>query len=175
MINTYASVEDEEWTSDYRPCGIERDCMNASIIDRNNVIKNSVETHYNNMNKNIHSNPIIPQLSNDNRINQIQFNRFNTAPFKNGKKIINRGEELGIKLGEPTTDKRSSNVLSEVSIDNFFTPLVPEMIDNLNGHNNIYTYSRVGINTRNINNNNIYLNKCIKNIKNINKNVLKEQ
>ena len=39
MINTYASVEDEEWTTDYRPCGIERDCMNASIIDRNNLIE----------------------------------------------------------------------------------------------------------------------------------------
>ena len=174
MINTCASVEDEEWTTDYRPCGIERDCMNASIIDRSNSIEDNIENNFNKMNKQIHSNPIIPQLSNDRRINQIQFNRFTTIPFKNGETIINRGEELGIKLGEPTTDKRSTNVLSEVSIDNFFTPLVPEMIDNLKGHNNTYTYSRVGINTRNINNNNIYLNKCIKNIKNINKNVLTE-
>ena len=114
--------------------------MNSAIIDRHEVLYDTVETRTKNRNKYMYSNPIISQLSNDNRINQIQFNRFNTIPFKNGEKLINRGTELEIKLGEPTTDKRSVNVLSEVSIDTF-TPLVPEMINNFEGKNNTYLYS----------------------------------
>jgi hypothetical protein len=159
-FSPWHSVENEEWTSNYDPCGIERDCMNMSIYERQTITPK--QQNYNYISK--------PLLSNDKRINQTQINRLKTAPYKNGKNLINRKKELKIQTGIATMEKKSLNVLSEVSIDSS-TPLIPEMVQNFNGQNNIYNFSQIGINTRNLDqnkSNNLYIKKCIANINKIN-------
>jgi hypothetical protein len=45
------------------------------------------------------------------------------------------------------------------------------MVQNFNGQNNIYNFSQIGINTRNLDqnkSNNLYIKKCIANINKIN-------
>jgi len=156
-FNKYSSVENEQWTSNYNSCGIDRDCMNMSIFERNNLVQRYSKYTQNDR----------PKITNDKRIHQSQINRLNTAPYKNGKCLINRQTELSLQTGTNTMEKRSLNVLSEVSIDNSI-PLIPLMIDNFHGHNNIYNFSNVGINTRNLESNKLYIKKCVNNINKIN-------
>lgn len=157
MLN-YAYIDENE-KHNYNICNIDKDCMNNSLSQRFNSVLYKPHKY----------NTIpISFLTNDNRINQSQINRLKTTPYKNGNKLINRKKELLIQAGDNTFEQRSTNVLSEAEINNNF-PLIPEMITNLNNNNKIYSFSHIGINTRNLESDINYQKKCIKNIKKINK------
>jgi hypothetical protein len=158
-FSPFSPVEDNHSTSYYESCGVTRDCMNMNIYNRNTLLHN--KNHLTNCR---------PQITNDNRIHQEQFNRLNTVPYKNGKCLIDRETELSIQTGDTTMEKKSLNVLSEVSIDSSI-PLVPEMVNNLYGHHNTYNFSNVGINSRNLDSNENYIKKCVENVKKINKEI----
>ena len=143
--------------------GINRDYMNMSIYERNNLI----------LTPNTYHEIDRPITTNDNRVNRVHINRLVTQPYKNGDRLIDRGNELIIQSGKTTLEKKSLNVLSEITIDSNI-PLIPEMIDNLNSYTNIYNFSNIGINTRNLTANNLYIQKCVNNIKNLNIEIQKE-
>ncbi len=165
----YSSFLNIPTNSNYTPddfellCPVQRDCMNNTIYERNQLYTKPVITH--NINK--------PLNTNKNHIQQINNNRLKTIPYKNGCKLINRKKELDIISGVTTNEKKSLNVLSESSVDNTL-PLIPEMISNFHSHNNIYKFSQAGIISRNLKPNSEYTKKCLKNIKNINKHIKNE-
>jgi len=144
-------------------CYVQRDCINSSINERNDLTFKP--NYYHSIDK--------PLNTNKNHINQIQSNRLKTIPYKNGSKLINRKKELKIQTGITTMEKKSLNILSEVGVDNTI-PLIPEMHFNLEGQRKIYNFSQVGIISRNLNPNTEYSKKCVRNIKKINKHINNE-
>ena len=68
--------------------------------------------------------------------NQLFTRPYLTVPYM-GRGSGNSFVESNLITGEDTSEKRQCNTLAGVTIDNFFTPLVPNLKDNIQNPNNL--------------------------------------
>ena len=126
--------------------------MNGCNIDKDSVMRNgSIITHQGNTPQQLFTRPYL------------------TIPFM-GRGVGNSCTESELLTGEQTGSKRQCNTLSEVTINNSFTPLVPCLENNIQNPRNLIPeiaqrgWVRGGVPSRQIIKNIDYAQKCGPNI-----------
>jgi hypothetical protein len=105
------------------------------------------------------------KLTNMNTINQLFERPYLTVPFM-GKGVPHPNEETVLQPGEDTSMKKSCNTLAGISIENYFTPLVPNLANNVQNtihlipEDNNETWVRGGLSSRAMARNFDYKERC---------------
>lgn len=105
------------------------------------------------------------KLTNMNTINQLFTRPYLTVPFM-GRGVPHPNEETVLQPGEDTRVKRSCNTLAGVSIENYFTPLVDNLRNNVQNpihlipEDNNESWVRGGLSTRAMVQNFDYRQRC---------------
>ena len=105
------------------------------------------------------------KLTSMNTINQLFERPYLTVPFM-GKGVPHPDEETVLQPGEDTSMKKSCNTLAGISIENYFTPLVPNLAANVQNpihlipEDNNETWVRGGLSSRAMARNFDYRERC---------------
>jgi hypothetical protein len=105
------------------------------------------------------------KLTNLNTINTLYERPYLTVPYM-GRGVPHPNEESALQPGESTTMKRSCNTLAGVSIENFFTPLVDNLRNNVQNTKHIIpedsseSWVRGGLSSRAMVRNFDYIQRC---------------
>ncbi|MAE83969.1 MAG: hypothetical protein CMB80_14605 [Flammeovirgaceae bacterium] len=76
------------------------------------------------------------KITNPNVVQQLFSRPYLTVPYM-GNGCFRPDDESELRFSEQTGEKRSCNVLSGVTIDNFFTPMIPHLSDHVQHHSHL--------------------------------------